>query len=162
MISNDLKSLYQKLEDGEGFDAETGELSEEVRQALTLTQNNLQVKAIDYGYLLKNLDYELDVYEKEIKRLTAQKKALSNLKDKLKVNLSNAMQEFGIVELKGRTIKLNFRDSEVVEVYDIDALDDKFKTIKIEPDKVAIKQAIKSGEKVEGARLVEKQNLQIK
>ena len=72
------------------------------------------------------------------------------------------MQEFGVVELKGKTIKLSFRKSESVEIDDIDALDDRFKRIKIEPDKTAIKTALKIGEKVEGARLVENQNLQIK
>lgn len=161
-ISNELRSIYNQLENGEGVDLETGEIKPEVQNALALTSSNLQSKAIDYGYMIKSLDDESDLFAKEIKRLQERKKQIDNLKDKLCDNLSNAMQEFGIVEIKGKTIKLSFRKSESVEVSDASVLDEKFQTIVIQPNKSAIKQAIKNGEKVEGARIVEKQNLQIK
>ena len=161
-ISTELRKTYEKLENGEGINLETGEVDSEVQQALALTQQNLQTKAIDIGYVIKSFDDEIEIYEREIKRLTEIKDQMKKRKEWLKGNLSNAMQEFGIVELKGKTIKLSFRKSESVEVTDIDALDEKFKRIKIEPDKTAIKMELKMGHNVEGARLVENQNLQIK
>lgn len=161
-ISTELRKTYEKLENGEGINLETGEIDSEVQQALALTQQNLQTKAIDIGYVIKSFDDEIEIYEREIKRLTEIKDQMKKRKEWLKTNLSNAMQEFGIVELKGKTIKLSFRKSESVEVTDIDALDDKFKRVKIEPDKTAIKTELKMGHNVEGARLVENQNLQIK
>ena len=163
-ISNELRSIYNQLENGEGVDLETGEIKPEVQNALALTRENLQAKAIDYGYMIKSLDDESDLFAKEIKRLQERKKQIDNLKDKLCNNLSNAMQEFGIVEIKGKTIRLSFRKSESVEIVDVDLIPDDFKIVKtlIEPDKKYIKQAIKDGVKVEGARIVEKQNLQIK
>ena len=161
-ISNELRLAYEKLENGEGINPETGEVDQEVQNALMVTQQNLQTKAIDIAYVVKSFDDEIEIYEREIKRLTEIKDQMKKRKEWLKTNLSNAMQEFGVVELKGKTIKLSFRKSESVEVDDIDALDDRFKRIKIEPDKTAIKTALKLGEKVEGARLVENQNLQIK
>lgn len=161
-ISTELRRTYEKLENGEGINLETGEVDSEVQQALALTQQNLQTKAIDIGYVIKSFDDEIEIYEREIKRLTEIKDQMKKRKEWLKGNLSNAMQEFGIVELKGKTIKLSFRKSESVEVTDIDALDEKFKRVKIEPDKTAIKMELKMGHNVEGARLVENQNLQIK
>ena len=161
-ISNELRLAYEKLENGEGINQETGEVDPEVQNALMVTQQNLQTKAIDIGYVIKSFDDEIEIYEREIKRLSEIKDQMKKRKEWLKTNLSNAMQEFGVVELKGKTLKLSFRKSESVEIDDIDALDDRFKRIKIEPDKTAIKTALKIGEKVEGARLVENQNLQIK
>ena len=100
----------------------------------------------------------------EIKRLNALKKPLVNSIDRLKNNLSQAMQMFEVTELKTPLLKINFRKSESVEVTDIDLLDADFvkTTITKAADKVAIKEAIKSGENVQGAVLVTNQNLQIK
>lgn len=163
-ISNELRSIYNQLENGEGVDLETGEIKPEVQNALALTSSNLQSKAIDYGYIIKSLGDELELYTKEIKRLNERKKQIESLQEKLEGNLTRAMQEFGIVEIKGKTIRLSFRKSESVEIVDADLIPDDFKIVKtlIEPDKKYIKQAIKDGVKVEGARIVEKQNLQIK
>ena len=41
-------------------------------------------------------------------------------------------------------------------------LPDQFKKIKIEPDKTEIKNILKAGGKIDGCKLVEKNNLQIK
>lgn len=161
-ISNEMRDIYNLLESGECVDEETGEIKEEVQNQLALTQQNLQAKAIDYGYLIKSLDDESSLYAKEIKRLQERKKQLDNLKDKLENNLSNAMQEFGIVDIKQKTLHLSFRKSESVEIVDVDLLADEYKNITITPNKTLIKQAIKRGEIVGGARIVEKQNLQIK
>lgn len=161
-ISNELREVYNKLENGEGINLETGELSPELVNALEVSQANLQAKGVDIGYVIKSFDDEIDLYDREIKRLTERKQALKNAQERVKNNLKNAMEEFGIVEIKGQTLKISFRKSESVEVDNIEELDDKFKRIKVEADKTAIKQAIKSGEEVRGARLVENNNLQIR
>ena len=161
-ISNELREVYNKLENGEGVDLETGELSDELINALEVSQANLQQKGIDIGYVIKSFDDEIELYDKEIKRLTERKKALQNAQDRVKTSLKNAMEEFNIVEIKGQTLKISFRKSESVEIDNVDLLDERFKRVKVEPDKTAIKQAIKQGEQVEGARLVENNNLQIR
>ena len=161
-ISNELREVYNKLENGEGVDLETGELSAELVNALEVSQANLQQKGIDIGYVIKSFDDEIDLYDKEIKRLTERKKALQNAQDRVKTSLKNAMEEFNIVEIKGQTLKISFRKSESVEIDNVDLLDERFKRVKVEPDKTAIKQAIKQGEQVIGARLVENNNLQIR
>ena len=161
-ISSELREVYDKLENGEGINLETGELDTELVMALDVNRANLQAKGIDIGYVIKSFDDEIDIYDREIKRLTERKKTLQNAQERLKDNLKNAMQEFGIIEIKGQTLKINFRKSESVEIDNMEELDDKFKRIKVEADKTAIKQALKSGEEVKGARLVENKNLQIR
>lgn len=139
-----------------------GECTPELEQALIITQENLQEKAINYGYVIKNFESEVDIIEEEIKRLNALKKARQNAVDKLKTNISDAMQLFGILEVKAPTFKMNFRTSESVEIFE--GLDNEFITEKVsyQPDKIAIKNAIKEGKTVNGAALVTNFNLQIK
>lgn len=141
-----------------------GELTPELEEALLLNESNLQTKGTNYGLICKQIESEIDVIDAEIKRLTALKKSRNNAIDRLKTNLSNAMQIFGINELKTPILKINFRKSESVEIDNMAQIDKRFlrEKISVEADKVAIKEAIKSGEQVEGARLVENKNIQIK
>lgn len=160
-ISQELREVYNKLENGEGIDIETGELNEEVVNALTVSQSNLKAKGVDIGYVIKSFDDEIDIYDKEIKRLAERKKALQNAQERLKSTLKKAMIEFNIVSIEGKTLKIGLRKSESVEV-NLDELDDRFKRVKVEADKTAIKNAIKNGEEVKGAVLVENKSLQIR
>ena len=139
-----------------------GELTPELEQALMITEANLQEKAINYGYVIKNFESEVDIIDEEIKRLNALKKARINAVEKLKNNISDAMQLFGILEVKAPTFKMNFRKSESVEIYE--GLDKEFilEKVSYQPDKIAIKNAIKEGRTVNGASIVTNFNLQIK
>ncbi len=139
-----------------------GELTPELEKSLMITESNLQEKAINYGYVIKNFESEVDIIDEEIKRLNALKKARVNAVEKLKTNISDAMQLFGILEVKAPTFKMNFRKSESVEIYE--GLSQEYLTEKIsyQPDKIAIKNAIKEGKTVNGAGIIINYNLQIK
>ena len=141
-----------------------GEITEEQETALSISKEQLQNKGVCYGFIVKELEGNIDLIDLEIKRLNALKKPLVNSIDRLKNNLSQAMQMFEVTELKTPLLKINFRKSESIEVTDIDLLDADFvkTTITKAADKVAIKEAIKQGENVQGAVLVTNQNLQIK
>lgn len=163
-ISQRLRNIYEELEDGIGFDEETGEIDKEILNSLIISKGELETKAIDYAYVIKMFDDNIMVYDKEIKRLTERKNQFQKIQNKLKGLVQNAMLDFGIEEIKGKTLKLSFRKSEVVEVENLGELEERFKRTKIiiEPDKAEIKNAIKNGENVKGAILVQKKNLQIK
>jgi hypothetical protein len=139
-----------------------GELTPELETQLTITKDQLQNKGVCYGMVIKDIEAENDVIDTEIKRLTELKKSRSKAIDRLKDNLSQAMQLFELEEIKTPLININFRSSQSVEV-DVN-LDQKYvkTTVSTAPDKVAIKEAIKSGVEVTGARLVTNQNIQIK
>jgi len=139
-----------------------GELTPELEQQLAITETNLQEKAVNYGYVIKTFESEVDIIDNEIKRLQALKKARTSAIDKLKDNISEAMQLFCITEVKAPTFKLSFRKSESIECDEV--VDQEYCNTKVivTPDKVAIKQAIKEGKEVLGARLIINNNLQIK
>lgn len=139
-----------------------GELTPELEQALQITEQNLHDKAVNYGYVIKTIESEVDIIDAEIKRLQELKRSRSNAVEKLKSNITEAMELFGVTEVKAPTFKLSFRKSESIECDEF--VDSNYCTVKtsIAPDKVAIKQAIKEGKDVVGARLIIKNNLQIK
>jgi hypothetical protein len=144
--------------------ANEGELSPELENRLMINQDQLEAKGKGYGYIIKDIEAEIDAIDMEIKRLSAMKKSRSNAVDKLKTSLSDAMQLFDITELKTPTLKINFRKSESVEIENVALLDKDFiKVVTTETaDKIAIKEAIKNGVEVTGAVLKQNYNLQIK
>ena len=141
-----------------------GEITLEQELALTINKDQLQSKSESYAYVIKQMDAECDIIDLEIKRLQQAKKVRENTVERLKYTLTNAMQLFEVDEIKTPLIKLNFRKSESVVVYDTNSLPQMYKIIKVTetPDKAKIKEAIKQGETVVGAELVINQNLQIK
>ena len=163
-ISNDLKKIYEDLDSGNGIDLETDEIKPEIMQQLSISRNELETKAVDYGYVIKAFDDEIDIIEREIERLEERKAYVKKNKERMKNIVGSAMEEFGISKIKSETLQLSFRKSESVDIFDESLIDDKFKKVKTEIslDKTAIKNAIKNGEDVQGAKIVEKNNLQIK
>ena len=163
-ISNDLKKIYEDLDNGNGIDLETGEIKPEIMQQLSISRNELETKAVDYGYVIKAFDDEINIIDREIERLEERKAYVKKNKERMKTIVSSAMEEFGINKIKSETLQLSFRKSESVDIFDESLVDEKFKKVKTEIslDKTAIKNAIKNGEDVQGAKIVEKNNLQIK
>jgi hypothetical protein len=82
----------------------------------------------------------------------------------LEERLKGAMDQFGLQRLESDLISLSFRKSESVEVFSPEVVPEQYyveKTTKT-VSKELIKAAIKEGCIVAGAKLVTKQNLQIK
>ena len=141
-----------------------GEITPELETALTINKEQLQSKAIDYSYVIKQLDSDCEQIDAELKRLQQLKKVRTNLAERLKDTISNAMNLYEVEKIETPLIKLSFRNSESVEITNESQLDACFivtKTVTT-PDKKAIKDAIKSGVFVEGATISYNRNLQIK
>ena len=143
---------------------ETEELTPELEQALIINQDQLQAKAVNYAKVIANYQAESDAIDQEIKRLKAMKDSREKKIDWLKESVKKAMLVSGIEKVESPLFKLAVRRSEAVEVDLVEALPNAFQNVKnvVTADKVAIKEAIKRGENVTGARLVENFNLQIK
>ena len=157
-IENEYLQLSEMLIESEG------ELTPELEQALEINGNNLKNKAVNYGYVIKQMEGNVDLIDAEIKRLQAMKKARVNAAEQLKETIKAAMLMYDLNTIEIPTLKLSFRKSESVEVINEAQLTEQFTTTKttVTPNKVAIKEAIKNGEVVDGAVLVTNFNLQIK
>lgn len=143
---------------------ETEELTAELEEALIINQDQLQAKAVNYAKVIANYQAESDAIDQEIKRLKAMKDSREKKIDWLKESVKKAMLLSGIEKVESPLFKLSVRRSEAVEVDLVEALPNAFLNVKnvVTADKVAIKEAIKRGENVIGARLIENFNLQIK
>jgi len=158
------KSLYQINQEYLELASQLvdGELTDEIFEALKINSQELQIKGVNYAFLIKQLDGECGIIDAEIDRLTDLKKSRSNVINRLKDTLSGAMQLFQIEKIETPLIKISFRSSESIEI--TGDLDPVYMRTKIteSPDKTAIKEAIKAGLKVEGAKIIVNKNIQIK
>jgi hypothetical protein len=143
---------------------ETEELTPELEAALVINQDQLQAKAGNYAKVITNIQSDSDSIDAEIKRLKAMKETKDRSLNRLKDALREAMLVSGIDKIESSLFKLSLRRSESVEVDVVESLSSEFINIKnvVTADKVAIKEAIKRGENITGARIIENFNLQIK
>ncbi len=157
-ISAELEHLNEVLM------ASEGELTPEIENQLAIAQTDLQTKGCGYGFVIMANEHTCDAIDAEIKRLSDKKKYLTNATERLKNAVSEAMQHFGIEEIKAPTIKLSFRKSESVEIIDAGLIPDEFMVTKTTqtPDKAALKSVLKDGAEIPGCVLLQKKNLQIK
>ena len=139
-----------------------GELTPEMEEALKINEGEIQSKSIAYKEVIGNQKSYISRIDEELKRLQAMKKASNRLVDNLEYNLLQAVKVYGDIEIGLTTITT--RKSESITVEDINTLPAKYKTVKVteSADKKALKEAIKSGEVIEGVELVKNENLRIK
>jgi hypothetical protein len=135
------------------------------KNCLIINQTELQTKAINYGYVIKSFESDIDTIDSEIKRLQGLKKVRDNAITRMKSALLEAMQVYGIEKVASPTLTLSIRNNpESVEVLNEIQVDRRYWNEKViwSLDKVAVKKAIQSGEAVEGCVLMRTQSIQIK
>ena len=141
-----------------------GEVTPEQEQALALNKDTLEVKSVKYGYVIKDVENDLVAIDAEIKRLEALKSSRVNLIAKLKDTVSQAMDLYGIEEIKMQNLKINFRSSQSTEITDETLIPAKYKksvtTVTI--SKNDLLADLKLGVKIEGAELKKNKNIQFK
>lgn len=157
-IQQEYIDLLNQLEESDG------ELTPELEQALVINQQELEVKSVGYAHVIRKIEGDVDLIAAEIKRLQALKKAKETTVDRLKTSIESAMDLYGIRKVETPTMVLSLRPSESVTVEDEIVLPKEYVVAKTtySPDKVAIKKAIKAGEKISGATITVNQNLQIR
>ena len=182
------KSMYQIRAEHLGLLKEIeeadGELTPEMEQALALTAEEFEDKAVSYGFVVKSFEDVEEVLDKEIKRLQVLKAKAGKRADKFKDTLDKAMKEFGFEKIQTETLTLSYRKSKPVEL--VEGFEDSFLenvSIEVRPKEgapaeisklieyfdakasVSVKRigdALKAGASIDGAKITEKKNLQIK
>jgi hypothetical protein len=127
----------------------------------------LQVELADKVHglccVIRNTEGEAMAIDAEIKRLTAKKKALENKVENLTSYLEYNLKSSDSREVKTSIFTVKFaKTPEAVKILDESALPANMMRVKTEPDKTAIKAAIKGGREVPGARLEVGERLVIK
>lgn len=148
------------------IDLETGEFlnSEDDIQEYIV---NLKLSKEDKLNNIQDLKIE---FEAKIEAVKSKIEYLNNRKKSFERNINN-LTNLQLMLLNNQKLETNeysfsFRKSESVSINDIlfDIKDERFNrtTIKVEPDKTAIKKALKDGMVIDGAIIETKMNLQVK
>lgn len=144
------------------IEANDGELTPELDSELRASIKNTAQQLSSAAYIHKTLLDEATTIDAEIKRLSGWKQRLANSAESIKNYIDTAMVANGLTEVKNDNIKLSYRKSTAVEIFDPERIPEQYTVTSVTISKTAIAAALKAGELVAGAELVERQNLQIK
>ncbi len=161
-INKEIESVLENA-----IDLETGEITEEAIQRLNELQLAKDTKVENVALWHKNLIAESKAIADEIKALQDRKKSIEK-----KLEWQERYLEWALNGQKYESPKvaITYRKSTAVEIPDMDEFIRDYKgnpdlvTIKVDyaPNKTNIKALLKDGHEIEGAWLVERQNMQIK
>lgn len=156
-IADDVRRLIDS-----GFDEETGEMLPALAQSLAAFEGKGAAVA---AYVL-NIEAEADAISAAAKRLAERKKSVDARAARLRDYLRENMARTGVKRIDANdhsfSVRLDIGRDESLLVDDAATFPESLTRIKREPDKTAIKAAIKSGEPVAGARLVLRDRLTIR
>jgi hypothetical protein len=162
-----MNSIYQLTTEAKELASllSEGEITPEIENALVINQTDLQTKALNYGYVVKSFQDDVEAIEAEIKRLQGLKTTRSNAIERMKSAVLEAMQVYGIEKIESPTLKLSVRNNpesvDILNEYQVPDIYRKEK-ITVSIDKDLIKEDLKSGLEVPGAVLKRTKSLTIK
>ena len=120
-------------------------------------------KIEDICKVLKNLEHKATAYKTEADRMTERRRTIENSMQRLKDSLLMYMQATDRKKVDAGVFSVSVRNSKAVQVTDVASLPLEF-LIPQEPkvDKTAISKALKDGQNIEGAFLIENQSVTIR
>ena len=153
-----LESLLDNLGEQEGLTVEI------IHGALGQVEDDINTKIENTCKVIKEIEADSIGIDEEIKRLSALKKQKENAVKKLKEYVEFEMNGIGLNKVEGKLFKISFRKSKVVKVLDETKIPKEFIKVKTTESisKTDLGKALKNGEIIEGAELVENKSLQIK
>lgn len=142
----------------ECIDTETGEIiAPERLEALKMDRHE---KLRNIALLHLNASAEEKACGEQKKKFAAREKAAKATKEWTRATL---VRELNGKKMKEAEFTVSYRKSESVEITNESAVPDEFRIPQPDKiDKVALKAALKSGASIDGAQIVEKNNIQIK
>ena len=139
-------------------DMETGEIID--MEALEDLQMERDQKIEGIGCWIKNLLADAKALKEEKDNLAARQKAAENKAASLKAYLSRYLNG---EKFKTAKVAISYRKSDSVDIAEGAVIPEEYlKYSEPTPDKIGLKAALKSGEKIQGISLVTSNNIQIK
>lgn len=157
------RAIAGVLEDGLVIDEETGEVlfDEDGFDQLDAARSD-KMEAV--GIFIKGLASDAAELRSEEKALAERRKSKEKKAERLKAYLLRSMQCLGDKKFETSRVAVIIRKSDVTVIDEPDAIPARYVKEKIErqPDKAAIKKAIKAGEEIRGAHIETRENLGVK
>jgi len=157
-----LESMYRAQESANGIDEETGMVFDIAQLDAWEKERDEKIEhSLLYSEQLKADAKEIDDY---IRRLTARAKAKKNAAESIKNWLIERFKGEDIKKFETKRIRatLSVRAASKTVITDENLIPPQYIRTKFEPDTTAIKAAIKAGEEVPGAILVDSVSLTVK
>ena len=145
--------------DDDIVDGETGEIvSLEEVEALEMER---AAKIEGWGLWIKNRRAEIDAIKAEEKNLKERREHIERITAS---SMERYRQYLAGEKVSTPRLSVSYHKSEAVEIDDDAIIPEEYerKKIIVDPDKVALKAAIKSGQQIDGVRLVQRQSMTIK
>lgn len=143
----------------ECVDLETGEIVDQERLDGLMMERSAKIESV--ALWVKNLESDAAAYKAEKEAFAAREKQASEKAKRLKEWLAKVCegQKFSTAKCA-----ISFRASEAVEIAEGATIPEEYMRTKTtsEPDKTAIKAALKAGAEIDGCRLAAKLNTNIK
>lgn len=154
------RTIMEVVNNGFAFDEETGEITFDTSNLESL-QLERDTKVENIACWIKNLKADIDGLKEEEKALKERRTAKENKIENLEKYLMFALNG---EKFETARVAISYRKSQVVEIADGVSLPEEYTRTKttVEPDKTALKNALKGGAVIEGVELVEKNNIAIK
>ena len=159
-----MASIYEMTAQGRAlYELLQADEIDEQTFADTLEAMGAAEKVEAYCKVIKQLQSDAEMYKGEIDRLTARKKTAENGVERMKAALLMFLQQTGQDKVKAGTFSVYTATTQVVQINDEKALPC-FYLVEQPPkvDKIGIKKALKDGETVAGAELVNNTGVRIK
>lgn len=154
------KTIMEVINNGFAFDEETGEITFDTSN-LEALQLERDTKVENIACWIKNLKADIDGLKEEEKALKERRSVKENKIENLEKYLMLALNG---EKFETSRVAISYRKSQVVEIADGVNLPEEYTRTKttVEPDKTALKNALKGGAVIEGVELIEKNNITIK
>ncbi len=138
---------------------------EAVLDTLEAMEGELQDKAVNVAKFMKNMEATIQAIKEAEAQMAKRRRAFENRVKWIKGYLKDNMEACDITKIESPWFRLAIqKNPAAVEITDEDAIPEKFReevvTVKI--DKTAIKNVLKAGQEVPGARLLNGTRLAIK
>lgn len=154
----ELNDMYRNIQ----FLIESGEYTEEeLKFAIDSVNGEISEKLEGYAMVVKNLESDIAGLKAEEKRLADRRKSLEEGVKRMKEAMQDTLLQYGEKRVKTAKFTISLRKSTSVEVENEDLIPHEFVKITKTISKSELAKRLKEAE-VPGAKLVEKESLQIR
>lgn len=149
-----LEEAWQNAAENEGA------IDEGLSEAIDLLEIKRSEKLANIAKVILTLNAEAEAYKKHKQKFAAMEKSAMNRVKWLKNYIDATLQDGE--KIKTDEVQIATRNSEAVEITDVNKVPAIYLVAEPKPIKSAIKKAIKAGEEVPGAEIVVNRSIQIK